>query len=260
MSNLDLYPISAERQPVVSIHDGEAMADSRDVAAYFGKRHTEVLRAVRDLHCSDDFRRRNFASFKIKDLTGETTSHVLMTKNGFTFLVMGFTGSKAAGFKENYIARFDTMDAELRRQKEGAPDPLAVLNDPAAMRGLLLSYAERELALIGQVEELAPKAEALDRISTAQGSLCITDAAKALQVRPKALFAFLRARGWIYSRPGMSHERGYEAKVAAGLLEHKVVTIQRADASDLVIEQVRVTPKGLTRLAQILKDTATAAA
>jgi hypothetical protein len=37
-----------------------------------------------------------------------------MTKDGFTFLVMGFTGRKAASFKEAYIARFNEMEAEIR--------------------------------------------------------------------------------------------------------------------------------------------------
>jgi hypothetical protein len=52
-----------------------------------------VLEAIRDLHCSPGFRETNFRPFKIKDLTdetSETTSHVLMTKDGFTFPAMGF--------------------------------------------------------------------------------------------------------------------------------------------------------------------------
>jgi hypothetical protein len=66
--------------PVVTFHDGVAMADS-DVAEFFGKRHAEVLRAIKDL-CSGDFRRRNFASSEINGLTGTSSSHVMMTKGG----------------------------------------------------------------------------------------------------------------------------------------------------------------------------------
>lgn len=83
-----LFPVDASRQPVVTVKDGEAMADSRDVAAFFGKRPADVLRDIRNLNCSTEFRQRNFASFKIKDLTGESTSHVEMTKDGFTPLTM----------------------------------------------------------------------------------------------------------------------------------------------------------------------------
>lgn len=246
--------VNAERQPVVQIVDGEALADSRDVAAFFEKNHRDVLRVIRELHCSADFHRRNFTPFKIKDLTGESTSHVMMTKDGFTFLAMGFTGVKAAAFKERYIAQFNAMGSELRSRP--AIDPMKVLNDPAAMRGLLLTYTEKVLTLEGQVSELTPKADALDRIATADGSLCVTDAAKALQVRPKDLFAYLRAHGWIYRRPGSGHDLGYQSKVASGLLEHKVTTVLHADGTERMIEQVRVTPKGLAALAKLFRPAA----
>jgi Rha family phage regulatory protein len=75
-----LVEIDPNRQPVVEIRDGEVFADSRNVATFFRKRHADVIRSIRNLHCSEDFRRRNFASFEINDLTGTSTSHFLMTK------------------------------------------------------------------------------------------------------------------------------------------------------------------------------------
>jgi Rha family phage regulatory protein len=251
--------IDATRNPVVRLTEtNEAMADSRDVAAYFGKNHQHVLRAIRELQCTADFKERNFASFKTKDLTGETTSHVEMTKDGFTFLAMGFTGGRAASYKERYIAQFNAMQVEIMSRP--VIDPMAILNDPAAMRGILLNYTEKVIALEGRVSELSPKALALDRIATADGSLNITEAAKALQVRPKDLFAYLRAHGWVYRRPGASHDLGYQSKVAIGLLEHKVTTVLRADGSEKITEQVRVTPKGLAALAQLFPSSLSSAA
>jgi Rha family phage regulatory protein len=252
--------IDATRTPIVRLtQDNEAMADSRDVADYFGKRHTEVLRAIRELGCSPEFRERNFASFKINDLTGENTSHVTMTKDGFTFLAMGFTGGRAAAYKERYIAAFNLMEAELR-SRPSAFDANKVLNDPAAMRGLLLTYTEKVLALEEKVADLNVSAAALDRIATADGSLCITDAAKALQMQPKTLFAYLRAHGWIYRRAGGLHDLGYQSKVAAGLLEHKVTTVTKADGSEKITEQVRITPKGLAALAKLFPQSVSSAA
>ena len=139
-------------------------------------------------------------------------------------------------------------------------DPIEVLNDPAAMRGLLLTYSERVLALEARNAELAPKAEALDRIATvSDGSLGLMAAAKALQVRPKALTSYLRENGWIYRRPGGKANLGYQSKTSAGLLEHKVTTVLRADGSEKMVEQVLITPKGLAKLAALLKPVATAA-
>jgi Rha family phage regulatory protein len=249
-------PVNAERQPVVNIVDGEAMADSRDVAAFFGKEHKHVLEKIRGLDCSDAFRRSNFRPFKNNDLTGDSTSHVAMTKDGFAFVVLGFTGSKAARFKEAYIHQFNAMEAELR----GRPplNPATLLNSAASLRVLLLASAERELELQGQVEDMRPQIQAFDRIAQSDGSFCITDAAKTLQVSPKALTSYLKEHGWIYSRQGSSYI-AYQPRLASSDLEHKTTTVLRADGSEKTVTQVRVTPKGLTKLAKLLPPIAQAA-
>jgi Rha family phage regulatory protein len=245
----DKIEIDASRQPVVRLTEsGEAMADSRDVAAYFGKQHKNVLRDIRALHCSEEFRRLNFEPKYIMDLTGESVSHVFMTKDGFLFLVLGFGGDTAGKLKETYIRQFNAMEEELRRRKSF--DATAILNDPAAMRGILLSYTEKVIALEAEKAAMTPKVEALERIAEADGSLCITDAAKTLQVRPQELFRFLRSHNWIYRRVGADHDCAYQAKLASGLLEHKTSTVTRSDGSEKVTTQVRVTSRGLTRLAQ----------
>lgn len=148
---------------------------------------------------------------------------------------------------------------EMERRAKAAGDPIHLLNDPAAMRGLLLTYSEKVIALEAQVSDLSEKGEALDRIATADGSLNITEAAKALQMRPKDLFGWLRANGWIYRRAGGSHDLGYQSKTTAGLLEHKVTTVLRADGTEKITEQVRVTPKGLARLSALIKPAISAA-
>ncbi|WP_323953695.1 phage antirepressor KilAC domain-containing protein [Aeromonas caviae] len=133
-----------------------------------------------------------------------------------------------------------------------ALDPMTVLNDPASMRGLLLTYSEKVLALEERVGEMAPVVQAFDRIATAEGSLNLTEAAKVLQVPPRKLTAHLQAARWIYKRPGARHWLGYQDKVQQGLLEHKLNTFQKGDGSEGVSEQVRILPKGITKLAQSL--------
>lgn len=237
-------------EPSVFQKDGQVMTNSRDVAAYFGKLHKDVLRAIDKLDCSNDFTALNFEVSEYVDPTGRTLRSFDMTKDGFTFLVMGFTGKKAANFKEQYIALFNAMEATLR----AAPtDPHRHLNDPNALRGLLLTYTEKVLALESQLEEAQPKLDGFDRIAQADGTMCITNAAKVLQMRPKDLFAWLAQNGWTYKRPGSATWLGYQSKTAQGLLEHKTTTVWRADGSEKVTEQVRITAKGLTRLATLIK-------
>ena len=88
------------------------------VAEYFGKQHKDVLRAIKMLDCSADFQERNFAlSFYINDIgrNGGKKQNPMyyMTRDGFTFLVMGFTGKIAARFKEGYINAFNEMEKVL---------------------------------------------------------------------------------------------------------------------------------------------------
>lgn len=119
----------------------------------------------------------------------------------------------------------------------------------------LALQAEEELAEArAAVAELQPKAAALDRIATARGSLCITDAAKHLGVPVRALFDWLKANGWTYRRPGGRDWLGYSHREQAGQIEHKTVTLQRTGINgepiDRIATQVRITPKGLTAIAR----------
>ena len=135
-----------------------------------------------------------------------------------------------------------------RRAKSSAVDPMVLLSDPATVRALLLNYSEQNMALKATVEEQRPKVDAYDRLATAQGSLCIRDAAKDLQVGEKVLINYLNQNKWIYRREGCKNWVGYRTKEINGLIEHKIVTVA-ITGEDKVYSQVRITPKGMAKLA-----------
>lgn len=103
--------------PEIIVSHGKAVTTTRSVADFFTKRHADVIRKIETIDCSKDFTERNFALSDYQDSTGRTLPMYEMTKNGFVFLVMGFTGKRAAKFKEAYIAEFDRMEAELNRSR-----------------------------------------------------------------------------------------------------------------------------------------------
>jgi Rha family phage regulatory protein len=245
----DEISMNAARQPVVTIKDGGVYTDSRDVAAFFARNHKDVLKAIREMIAKEpELGRRNFAPFKINDLTGESTSHYEMDRDGFTLLAMGFTGEKALKWKLRYIEAFNAMEAELRDRP--AIDPMQVLNDPAAMRGLLLNYSEKVLALEEQNKAMRADVDALDRIADSNGTFNRTTAAKMLGVTPHTLIKWMRTHGWTYRRPGSDEDLAYQSKIAVGYLDHKINVGQRPDGTEWSSTQVRVTPKGLTVLAK----------
>ena len=71
------------------------MSLSRLIAEIFEKRHSDVIRAIENLECSQDFTERNFALSDYKDDSGKYNKEYIITKDGFIMLAMGFTGEKA---------------------------------------------------------------------------------------------------------------------------------------------------------------------
>lgn len=108
-------------QGMVLLAGDQPVTDSRRVAVRFNKRHRDVLRAIRLLECSPDFRARNFAQcFEINGLAnGKPEPVVQMTKDGFMFLVMGFTGRAAAAMKEAFIEAFNAMSDYIKCGQQG---------------------------------------------------------------------------------------------------------------------------------------------
>lgn len=109
-------------QPELSIHNGIVTTTSVQVAQFFGKRHDNVLRAIRVLlreGASADY----LLNFEEMVVTRENPSGgtpisapaYRMNRDGFMLLAMGFTGKEALRWKLAYIAAFNRMEAELQK-------------------------------------------------------------------------------------------------------------------------------------------------
>lgn len=176
-------------------------------------------------------------------------SLIFLSEEGLYFFLSRSDKEKAIPFQK-WIAGEVLPSIRKTGKYEALP------TDPRKLMALALIEAQK--VIDEKDEQLAiakPKAEALDRIATADGSLCITNAAKDLQVRPKDLFNWLTGNKWIYRRMG-GHWCGYQDKIQQGLLEHKVVTISQSDGTDRMTEQVRVTSKGIARISELLEKEA----
>lgn len=68
------------------VRDEKVVVSSRAVAEAFGKRHDDVLKAIRTLETTEEFTERNFSPSTYCDSTGRSLPEVLMTRDGFTFL------------------------------------------------------------------------------------------------------------------------------------------------------------------------------
>lgn len=110
----------ANNLPVVSVTDGVVTTLSTDVAALFGKRHNDVIRSIETLTSTMSADRlRNFAQTVVTRTNPSGGAPIQskayrLTRDGFTFLAMGFTGAKAQAFKWMYIDAFNRMEEQLR--------------------------------------------------------------------------------------------------------------------------------------------------
>jgi Rha family phage regulatory protein len=237
------------RRPIVTMRDGEVFADSRDVADYFEKAHKDVIRAIEGAHCTEEFARRNFAPSEYQDASGRTLRCFSMTKNGFAFIAMGFTGAKAGKFKEAYINAFDAMEAELRK-----PRLVVDFSDPKTILGVMShlqeQVADRDAKLAIQGERL----EKMDRLEASIGAMAITDAAKTLKVSPQHLFRFMNSRSWIYKRAGNQSWIGRQEKIEAGYMEHREHVYIDSQGNERVATRALVTGKGLLKLSELLNE------
>lgn len=89
------------------------IVNSLDIAETFEKEHRRVLQDIRELKCSDGFRLHNFVQSYYVNTQNKRQPMYQITRDGFTLLVMGYTGEKAMKFKEAYIKQFNAMEKLL---------------------------------------------------------------------------------------------------------------------------------------------------
>ena len=87
-----------------------SIVTSLDVAETFEKEHKRVLQDIRELGCSEEFGQHNFVPSSYTSIQNKKQPMYCMTRDGFTLLVMGYTGEKAMKFKEGYIRQFNAME------------------------------------------------------------------------------------------------------------------------------------------------------
>lgn len=138
--------IQGNPQALVTSYNGVLVADSLEVADRFGKRHTHVLRSIDDLiNQLESQSTQNWADYFIpddyQDNKNRTQRRFKLTRDGFSLLVMGFTGPAALHWKLLYIEalRFTTVIRGLSR---------AVPKWTIAGRGALVPGPQRLLSWV----------------------------------------------------------------------------------------------------------------
>lgn len=137
-------------QDAIIFSQEQVRTTSQKVAEAFGKQHKHVADKLRTIECSEQFLTANFSAVKFSHRGNEYDAWE-MTKDGFMFLVMGFTGKKAARIKEAFINAFNAMAEQICSQANNLKTKTALPN------GLTLDQCDAIKALVKARAESCPK-------------------------------------------------------------------------------------------------------
>jgi Rha family phage regulatory protein len=224
--------------------NGKDVTTSLLVAETFGKRHDIVLRDIESLECSQEFNLLNFVEIEYKDQRNRTQKAYEMTKDGFSFLVMGYTGAKAAKFKETFIIEFNKREALLKNDDYILTRAFSIMTE----RNKLL---EQELKAKDHVILIqAPKAEYYDKVISADGLFPISLIAQQIGMTARKLNEILKEKKvqrrvngtWILN-----------AKyVGMGYANLKTYTFQDNNGKDRTNQQLYWSEKGKAFILELL--------
>lgn len=216
-----------------------ATMGSREIAELSDKEHKHVIRDIRVmLDALGDGPDLGHVE-EVKDSRGYT-SEFRLPKDLTLTLISGYN----VQLRHRIVKRLEEVETKVRRFEipQSLPDALRLAAD----------NAERANRAEAALNEATPKVIAFERLASSEGSFCLTDAGKLLQMRRIDLERELHSRDWIYRRPTSGKWLGKAAKEQQGLVTHKMTSGFKPDGTEWSDKQVRITPKGLAKLAILL--------
>lgn len=154
-------------------HNGELVVSSRKVAEDFGKRHDNVMRDIGGVLNFEDTKEMFYKTTYIHPQNGQEYPEYLMNRDGFSMVVMGFTGAKAIEWKLKYIKAFNAMEKKLKELS--APQTL----DDTLNADVLFLIASKWKADSDKRKELEVRVAELEaQIKTQQVQPVISEATK----------------------------------------------------------------------------------
>lgn len=214
----------------------EITMSSLDIAELTGKEHRNVMRDIRlmleELY-PDSGGMLKFEHTHTNEQNRQSYPVFKLPKRETLILVSGYS----VVMRAKIVDRWQELEAGVK-----ANPVAAMLNDPAAMRGLLLGYTEKVLELEHRVEVLEPKAEFCDAVIASTDTYSVAEVAKMLgNTGQNRLYQWLRSNGLV-----MRNNNPYQKYVDMGLFIIKISERKNSRDEQVILDHTtRVTGKGL---------------
>ena len=227
---------------LVNVINNQVVTESRKVAEIFEKEHRHVLDSVRQILAAENSAARFFHETTYEN-RGKQYPCYLMNRDGFSLLVMGFTGAKALEWKIKYIAAFNAMEKELQAQ-----GPSYQIADPIERAKAWIKEQEQLKQLAAQNKEMQPKALFADAVSSSHTSILIRDLAKLIKqngvdIGQNRLYAWLREKGYLI-KSGSDKNMPTQKAMDMKLFEVKEGNYIDGSGRNCITRTTKVTGKG----------------
>lgn len=230
---------------LVQIEDNQVVVSSRDIAKHFGKQHKDVLESVRNILVAENSATKFFMESE-HEYRGQKFPMYYMNRDGFSLLVMGFTGKKALEWKIKYIEAFNAMEQQLAAAQQNKE--LELPKDyPSALRALA-TQCEVNLKLVEENKILAPKAEFYDAVADSESLTSMGDVAKILArgIGRNKLYKILRENN-VLQKDNIPYQRFVDADY------FKVIeTNFMANGNSVVVKTTYVKQRGIDYIRKLL--------
>lgn len=178
---------------LVKVEDNQIVTDSRSVAEHFGKRHDNVMVTIGGILKNKETQQMFYKTTYVNEQNNQTYPMYLMNRDGFSLLVMGFTGAKALEWKLRYIQAFNEMEEQLANK-----NTLAIPKDyPSALRALADEY-EAKQKLLTENKVMKPKAEYFDCLVDRNLLTNFRTTAKEFHMKQKQFINWLLENRFVY--------------------------------------------------------------
>ena len=224
---------------------------SLEIAVLTNKKHAHVLRDIRSMIEQIGNPKLDYEQYQVvTDSHTQRTSEVKLDKNLTLTLITGYD----AGLRYSITKRWDELERGVAQPVIALPD---FTNPADAAIAWAAEYKAKEAAQ-AQVIDLQPKADALERIGQSEGSLGIREAAKAAGMKQNEFVAWcidtdkpISARFMYRDYSGALN--AYSHRIEQGLITQKMNSFVGNDGRDRVAPQVRFTPAGIAKIAELIQ-------
>lgn len=197
---------------LIKIQNERLVVSSRQIAENFEKRHDNILRDIGNLAEDVPNFEEMFLEDEEPDSYGRSQRVYLMNRDGFSLLVMGFTGKQALAWKLKYIDAFNRMEQTIN-----SPIHSYMIQDPIERAKAWINEQEEKSKLVQKVQELAPAKIFRDAVGTSDDGILVRDMAKVLkqnsiQIGEKRLREWLKEKGYMNAN-NMPSQRSMELKI-----------------------------------------------